>query len=107
MKQKTRHRLYRIFEILSTAGASNATRAKNQIKQEAAKPSFYYGDGGTIHSTGYLDVETYRGKVVAVWFRCRTLPFKQVEVGTERAVEMSEPWDNGRITGIEILDEPR
>ena len=38
----------------------------------------YYGDGGTIHGTGHLDVEVdpKTGEVTAVWFRCLNLPFK-------------------------------
>jgi hypothetical protein len=38
----------------------------------------YYGDGGTIHGTGELDVEvdSQTGEVTAVWFRCLNLPFK-------------------------------
>lgn len=75
-------------------------------KQELAKPSRYYGDGGTIHSSGELDVETHNGKVVAVWFRCATLPFKQVEVGNDRAKEMCLNYNEycGKLTGVEILD---
>ena len=42
---------------------------------------FYGGQGeerNTIHATDYVDVETdQNGKVLAVWFRCSTLPFKQ------------------------------
>jgi hypothetical protein len=39
--------------------------------------SFYGGDG-TWHQTGTVDVQLDEdGNVVAVWFRCRTLPFKQ------------------------------
>jgi hypothetical protein len=38
-----------------------------------------YGHDGTIHKTRYLDVEVDDdGRVVAVWFRCLMLPFKQV-----------------------------
>jgi hypothetical protein len=48
----------------------------------------YYGDGTTIHSSGYLDIEVFEGKVVAVWFRCQLLPFEQTEVDGERAATM-------------------
>jgi hypothetical protein len=33
-------------------------------KQELAAPSRYYGDGGTIHNTGALDIEVVDGRVV-------------------------------------------
>ena len=38
----------------------------------------YYGDGGTIHGTGHVDVELdpATGEVTAVWFRCLNLPFR-------------------------------
>lgn len=48
----------------------------------------FYGGDGTIHSTTYVDVETHKGKVVAVWFRCSQLPFLQTEVDADRAAEM-------------------
>lgn len=50
----------------------------------------FYGEDGTIHHTGYVDVETRDGEVVAVWFRCQTLPFKQTEVDQSRADEMKK-----------------
>lgn len=77
-------------------------------KQELAAPSRYYGDGGTIHSTGYLDVETYCGEVVAVWFRCQMLPFAATEVAASRAEDMTAAYDDGFIpalTGVEVLDQ--
>ncbi len=48
----------------------------------------FYGDGGTIHGTTHVDVETRGGKVVAVWFRCAAIPFKQTKVEKSRAIEM-------------------
>lgn len=47
-----------------------------------------YGHDKTIHRTTALDVETYKGKVVSVWFRCMALPFQQDEATEERANEM-------------------
>lgn len=48
-----------------------------------------YGHGKTIHQTQELDIEVdENGKVVAVWFRCIALPFKQMNVDNERAWEM-------------------
>lgn len=76
-------------------------------KQDAAKPSRYYGDGGTIHGNTDLDVETSDGKVVVVWFRCQPLPFRQVDVGWHRAKEMRLMYARGDVvalTGVEVLD---
>jgi len=73
-------------------------------KQEAARPGRYYGDGGTIHSTNHLDVETHHGKVVAVWFRCQMLPFVQTEVDDARATDMESAKGLPRLTGVEVLD---
>lgn len=74
-------------------------------KQKLAGPARFYGDGGTIHHTGHLDVETRNGEVVSVWFRCQMLPFKQTEVDEHRAGEMkfkSGPLPN--LTGVEVVD---
>ena len=63
----------------------------NKLVAEPAEPTtFLYGDEGTIHRTKYLHVETYKGHVTAVWFRCMRLPFEQVTVSEPRAVEMTE-----------------
>lgn len=36
----------------------------------------FYGDGGTIHHSGTLDVcQDQSGAVTQVWFRCQNLPF--------------------------------
>lgn len=54
-----------------------------------------YGDNRTIHGTTYLHVETdNHGNVVAVWFRCRALPFEQVKTDCIRAGEMKEMYKN-------------
>lgn len=48
-----------------------------------------YGHNSTIHRTTELDVEVDReGKVVAVWYRCTLLPFKQEDVDQPRAASM-------------------
>lgn len=78
-----------------------------ELKQELAQPSRYYGDGGTIHGTNHLHVETRHGKVVAVWFRCQQLPFEQVEVDESRAATSQAINRSGElpaITGVEVLD---
>jgi hypothetical protein len=64
------------------------------VKACEAKDTRYYGDGGTIHGTQHLHVETFRGTVVAVWFRCHPLPFEQVEVDGERATDMESMYGN-------------
>jgi hypothetical protein len=50
----------------------------------AAWPRRQYGAGSTIHQTGTIDVQldAGTGEVVAVWFRCLSLPFT---VGTVEA----------------------
>lgn len=49
----------------------------------------YYGSDMTIHQNSGLDVEVDKdGKVVAVWFRCQPLPFKQSNADDRRADEM-------------------
>lgn len=38
----------------------------------------FYGGDGTWHQTGHVDVQlNKKGEVVAVWFRCRMLPFRE------------------------------
>ena len=51
-------------------------RLKNSLAKDDG--NHYYGDGGTIHGTGHIDVEVDpdTGEVTAVWFRCLNLPFK-------------------------------
>ena len=94
-----------------------------RLKQEMAKPGRYYGHGGTIHHSGQLDVETYQGEVVAIWFRCQLLPFRQVALDRyelldgqgqvddkQRAAEMRRAYAAGdpcELTGVEVIDPPR
>jgi hypothetical protein len=88
-------------------GYRNAGKSKFQQKQELAAPARYYGDGGTIHQTGEVNVELHEGKAVSVWFRCQMLPFTQREVGEQRAREMYFAYNDGagsRLTGVEIVD---
>lgn len=90
------------------APARRARRWKQ--KQELAAPSRYYGDGGTIHGSGELDVEVRNGRVVSVWFRCQLLPFKQYDVEQHRAAEMQRAYAGGppcQLTGVEVLDNQR
>jgi hypothetical protein len=56
---------------------------------EASAQVHHYGDAGTIHQTGVVNVEVdAQGKVVSVWFRCLGLPFTQHVVHERRAEEM-------------------
>ena len=59
-----------------------------------------YGYSSTIHGTQHLHIETRHGKVVAVWFRCCMIPFKQVFVDGDRAKEMSEA--NERVKNFKL-----
>lgn len=83
---------------------SGLSRLRWKAKQKLAGDSRYYGDGGTIHGTRHLHVETRNGKVVAVWFRCQVLPFQQVEVSQSRAREMGSMAHLPEITGVEVRD---
>lgn len=52
-------------------------------------PTRTYGHDQTIHQTGHVDVEVdKRGNVVAVWFRCQPLPFRQSNVDDRRSGDM-------------------
>lgn len=81
-----------------------------QRKQALAREggSRYYGDGGTIHQTGEVNVELDKdGKVVSVWFRCQMLPFTQRVVDDRRAAEMRQAYFDipvSRMSGVEIVD---
>jgi hypothetical protein len=60
-----------------------------------------YGNSGTIHRTGYLDVETDpRGRVVSVWFRCLRLPFVQTSVPMERRFELQGSPVEGKLVAV-------
>lgn len=80
---------------------------KWKLKQMLARPSRYYGNGGTMHRTDYLNIELYDGKVIAVWFRCQLLPFVQWHTGGTRAFDMNLAYkehDGFSITGVEVRD---
>lgn len=67
----------------------------------------YYGDGGTIHKRGHLDVEVYKGRVVSAWFRCQALPFRLIEVDKLRARDMTRAYKESpgvSLHGIEVKD---
>lgn len=67
-----------------------------------------YGFDGTIHQTTQLDVETDKdGNVVAVWFRCQPLPFRQSKTRPERAEDMRRMYSAGNmptLLAVEVKD---
>lgn len=65
-----------------------------------------YGRDKTWHRTDYFNVETYRGEVVAVWFRCQFVPFDQTEVDSQRAVEMKHEYSRSEdaIPGVVAIE---
>jgi hypothetical protein len=80
-------------------------KSARQLKQDLAAPGRFYGDNMTIHGNTALDVETYNGIVVSVWFRCQQIAFEQCEVGADRAAEMLAQFPvSPRITGIQVED---
>jgi hypothetical protein len=63
----------------------------------------FYGDGGTIWASTHLDVETFQGTVVSVWFRCQMLRFNQTEVDGRRAESMEAAIpDLPSLSGVEV-----
>ena len=67
-----------------------------------------YGNTGTIHGSTELDIEVDdRGQVVAVWFRCQTLPFRQANPGPERSADMREAYKRGtvKLHAVVVQDE--
>jgi len=69
-------------------------------------PVRHYGDDGTIHRTGEVNVELdNEGQVVSVWFRCALLPFTQNVVGKDRAADMRRAYEHPpyRITAIDFV----
>lgn len=74
-------------------------RIRNLFQKKREPKTRNYGGTRTIHRTGWLDVEVdSHGQVVAVWFRCLALPFKQSNVDTRRAGEMRGMYQDARYT---------
>lgn len=67
-----------------------------------------YGHDRTMHRNEELNVEVNgHGKVVAVWFRCQSLPFEQSDVSTTRSNEMRGMYANGhtpRLVAVHVVD---
>lgn len=74
------------------------------LKQELAAPSRYYGDGGTIHGDGTIDIQVIDGRVTEVWYRCQILPFRVFENENYSTSYGSPGTGLPFITGVEVLD---
>ena len=66
-----------------------------------------YGHAGTINGSEQLNVEvTAAGEVVAVWFRCQQLPFRQGFADGTRASSMRETSRHApRLVAVEVIDQ--
>lgn len=77
----------------------------SKIKTLFSKPEKenFYGGDGTWHQTGHVDVQlNKKGEVVAVWFRCRMLPFRESRSYTADSVPQQ---GQGSIKGVVFEDE--
>lgn len=77
----------------------------DQIENDA--PSVRtYGFDKTIHRTEQLDIDVHNGEVVAVWFRCQPLPFRQINTDDRRADEMRYMYDGPipSLLAVEVRD---
>jgi hypothetical protein len=73
--------------------------------QHRSLDEWVYGDGNTIHSTGHLDVGVNAdGEVVAVWYRCMLLPFKQYDADGSPSVGRGNPGTH-RISGVVLTEQ--
>jgi len=71
---------------------------KLKPKTVVVKNEDFYGGDRTWHNTGTVDVQLNKdGDVVAVWFRCRMLPFTQSSRFTADDLPKQGP---GSIKGI-------
>lgn len=94
-----------MWDKLRRRREENTERERWLRRQQLARPGRFYGDGGTVHGTGHLDVETFNGEVIAVWFRCQMLPFQQVVIDEQRANSVKSRDGVGvRVRGIEVID---
>lgn len=73
----------------------------------SASTSRTYGHDKTIHRTERLDVEVNAaGEVVAVWFRCQQLPFRQSFADGARASVMRATGQGlPRLVAVEVVDD--
>ena len=105
-------RLLRINKILSASVSDEEV-----IKVFKNPKLLHYGDDdsprgrNTVWGTAWLDVEASSdGKVVAVWFRCMPLPFKQHRVNKQRAEEMVDMYrqnSDAKLKAVEVeIEQP-
>ena len=100
MMQKPEKTVENMIKQLKSWWTTRNIRAKHAAA--ATTGAHYYGSGGTIHQTGHIDVEVHNGVVVAVWFRCCPLPFRQADVLEHRAQDMKRMYPLKMIlTGVE------
>jgi hypothetical protein len=84
-----------------------AVRHRLRLAWRALFPGrrLHYGDEGTIHQTGHLNIELDKhGRVVAVWFRCAMLPFTQTTVEWDRVKDMRHIYDRCTLARIAAID---
>lgn len=76
---------------------------KLKAKLKPVEKEDFYGGDGTWHDTGTIDVQLNTdGEVVAVWFRCRMLPFTQ---SMKYTADETPKQGMGSIKGIVFEDE--
>ncbi len=75
-----------------------------KYKEPEENPLRIYGGDKTIHRTGEVNVELdIDGKVVAVWFRCQTLPFTQNVVDWQRAESMRRSYAEYPVPSLDAV----
>ena len=63
-----------------------------------------YGDGNTYQHSGEVNVEIGpEGDVVAVWYRCRRLPFTETRIDLHRVNELRRRAPVGRVMHIKAI----
>lgn len=82
---------------------------KTPFRRKSKRPiERVYGHDKTIHQNESLDVEVDKdGNVVAVWFRCQPLPFRQSDATDSRASEMRRMYGDDlgdRLVAVTIRD---
>jgi hypothetical protein len=91
---------HKLFDCQTCQSEQQADAVERTLRGEKTRT---YGGTGTIHRTKYLDIEVdTNGNVVAVWFRCQPLPFKQSDVDTQRSEEMRRMYETYDATLISV-----
>lgn len=79
-------------------------KRKPRVQKALPLPERFYGGDHTIHGGTALDVEVDRfGNVVAVWFRCKPLQFKQSTANSARERDMKAMYAAGNIEGLDAV----